>query len=59
MNILHTSDLHLGKRLFDRERLKEQEEVLDEIEDICKREEISLVLIAGDVFDTFLPPAYA
>ena len=59
MNILHTSDLHLGKRLFDRERLKEQEEVLDEIEDICKREEISLVLIAGDVFDTFLPPADA
>ncbi len=59
MNILHTSDLHLGKRLFDRERLKEQEEVLDEIEEICKREEISLVLIAGDVFDTFLPPADA
>ncbi len=59
MNILHTSDLHLGKRLFDRERLGEQEEVLDEIVNICEKEDISLVLIAGDVFDTFLPTAEA
>ncbi len=59
MNILHTSDLHLGKRLFDRERLPEQEEVLNEIVDLCERENVSLVLIAGDVFDTFLPPADA
>ncbi len=59
MNILHTSDLHLGKRLGDRDRLPEQEEVLDEIVTICERENVSLVLIAGDVFDTFLPPAEA
>ncbi len=59
MNILHTSDLHLGKRLFDRERLAEQEEVLDEIVSICEREQVDLVLIAGDVFDTFLPSAEA
>ena len=59
MNILHTSDLHLGKRLFDRERLSEQEEVLSEIAEICEKENVSLVLIAGDVFDTFLPPSEA
>lgn len=59
MNILHTSDLHLGKRLLDRERLSEQEEVLDEIAEICDREQVSLVLVAGDVFDTYLPPAEA
>ncbi len=44
---------------MDRERLPEQIEVLDEIAEICEREEVSVVLIAGDVFDTFLPSAEA
>lgn len=59
MNILHTSDLHIGKRLSGRERLPEQIAALDEIATICDKEGVSLVLIAGDVFDTFLPPAEA
>lgn len=59
MNILHTSDLHIGKRLSGRERLPEQIEALDEIAAICDREEVSLVLVAGDVFDTFMPSAEA
>lgn len=59
MKILHTSDLHIGKRLKDRERLPEQIEALDEIVQLCEAEGVSLVLIAGDVFDTYLPPAEA
>lgn len=59
MRILHTSDWHIGKRLSDRERLPEQEEALDEIADICEKESIDVVLVAGDVFDTFTPPAEA
>ena len=59
MKILHTSDWHIGKRLLSRERLDEQAEVLDEIVDICDREEIDLVLIAGDIFDTYTPSAEA
>lgn len=59
MNILHTSDLHIGKRLSGRDRLPEQIEALDEIARICDEEEVSLVLIAGDVFDTFTPSAEA
>ncbi len=59
MNILHTSDWHLGKRLMDRERLAEQSDALNEIKEICEREHVDLVLVAGDVFDTFLPPAEA
>ncbi len=59
MKILHTSDWHLGKRLMDRERLAEQVEALDEIASICEDKDVELVLIAGDVFDTFLPPAEA
>ena len=59
MKILHTSDLHIGKRLMDRERLPEQVAVLDELTAICERENVALVIIAGDVFDTFLPSSEA
>ncbi len=59
MKILHTSDLHIGKRLMGKERLDEQAQVLDEIISICDREEVDLVLIAGDIFDTYTPSAEA
>ncbi|MDE6274877.1 MAG: exonuclease subunit SbcD [Clostridiales bacterium] len=59
MTVLHTSDWHIGKRLMDRERLEEQIEALDEISEICDREGVEVVLVAGDVFDTYLPPAEA
>ncbi len=59
MKILHTSDWHIGKRLLSRERLDEQAAVLDEIISLCEREDIDLVLIAGDIFDTYTPSAEA
>ena len=59
MRILHTSDWHIGKRIAGKERLDEQRVVLDEIADICEEEKIELVLVAGDVFDTYLPSAEA
>ena len=59
MKILHTSDWHVGKRLMGRERLAEQAEVLDEMISLCESEQIELVLIAGDVFDTYTPQAEA
>ena len=42
-----------------RERLQEQAEVLDEIVEICDREQVDLVLIAGDIYDTYTPSAEA
>ena len=59
MRILHTSDWHIGKRLSGRDRLDEQRAALDEIAAICDAEKVDLVLVAGDVFDTFLPSAEA
>lgn len=59
MNILHTSDWHIGKRLVDRERLPEQIAALDEIAAVCDEKNVDLVLVAGDVFDTYLPSAEA
>ena len=59
MKILHTSDWHIGKRLMGRQRLDEQSQVLDEIASLCEKEAIDLVLIAGDIFDTYTPGAEA
>ncbi len=44
---------------MDRERLPEQIAALGEIAEICDREGVDVVLIAGDVFDTYLPSAEA
>ncbi len=59
MKILHTADWHLGKRLNDYSRLKEQEDVLNEICEVAERESVDAVLIAGDLFDTFNPASEA
>lgn len=59
MRVLHTSDWHIGKRLCGFERLQEQKDVLAEIAAICDREKVDLILVAGDIFDTFLPSAEA
>jgi len=59
MRILHTSDWHLGRALEGRSRLKEQAQFIDELCEITTHEEIDLVLIAGDIFDTVNPAAAA
>lgn len=59
MRILHTSDWHLGKTLEGRSRQEEQEKFLDELCNLTKDQQIDLVLIAGDIFDSVNPPAAA
>lgn len=59
MRILHTSDWHLGRALDGRSRFEEQEHFIDELVAIADAEQIDLILIAGDVFDTPNPPAKA
>ncbi|MBM7659819.1 exonuclease SbcD [Bacillus mesophilus] len=59
MRILHTADWHLGKTLEGRSRLEEQAQFMDELVEIVEREQVDVVLMAGDVFDTVNPPALA
>lgn len=59
IKILHTADWHLGKKLQHFSRIEEQIEVLNEICEIADANEVHLVLIAGDLFDTFNPSAEA
>jgi exonuclease SbcD len=56
MRILHTSDWHLGKRLFKLDRGPEHELFLEWLLKTLIEENINLLLIAGDVFDTPTPP---
>ena len=59
MRILHTSDWHLGKMLENRTRYAEQQHFIDEIAVITEKENIDIVILSGDVFDTSNPPAMA
>ncbi|MGD1093423.1 MAG: exonuclease SbcCD subunit D [Bryobacteraceae bacterium] len=55
MRFLHTADWHIGKTLFGRSRLDEQEQVIAEIVDIARLEHVDCVLLAGDVFESLAP----
>ena len=55
LKILHTADWHLGKRLQEYSRLEEQKLVLEEICQIADQENVDLILLAGDIFDSFNP----
>jgi exonuclease SbcD len=55
MKILHTSDWHVGKVLKGRDRYDEHEAVLRSIILTARAEDVDLVLIAGDLFETSAP----
>ncbi len=59
MRFLHTSDWHLGRQIRGQSRQAEFDAVVHEVVDIARRERVDAVLIAGDTFDTFAPPADA
>lgn len=56
VKIIHTSDWHLGKKLFKRSRIEEQSLFLSWLENYIKNESINILLISGDIFDTPTPP---
>lgn len=59
MRILHTADWHFGRQLEGRDRRVEQAAFVEEICRIAEERQVDLVLIAGDVYDSVNPPAWA
>ena len=59
MKILHLSDLHIGKIIYEQSLLEDQEYMLKQIEKIIEKEKIEAVLISGDIYDRSIPPADA
>lgn len=55
MKLLHTSDWHLGRSLYDRKRYREFEAFLDWLIKFITDEKIDLLLVAGDIFDSTTP----
>ncbi len=59
MKLLHTSDWHVGKHIRGNSRIDEHRAVLSEIAVIAESEQVDIVLVAGDLFDTAAPPPEA
>jgi exonuclease SbcD len=59
MKILHTADWHLGQNFYERDRLDEQRKFLDFLLEQIQSNQVDLLIIAGDIFDTANPPRAA
>jgi exonuclease SbcD len=59
MKILHTSDWHVGKVLKSRDRHDEHVAVMRSIVAAAAAEDVDLVLVAGDLFESSAPTARA
>lgn len=60
MRLLHTADLHIGKKVHGYSMLEEQRNILlNEIPRIILEEKVDVLLIAGDLYDTSIPNAQA
>jgi exonuclease SbcD len=60
LRILHSSDWHLGRSLLKMKRRHEEHvKFLSWLTGVIIEERIDVLLVAGDVFDTFAPPVLA
>jgi len=55
VKLLHTSDWHVGKAIRGESRAPEHVAVLEEVTAVAAAEEVDLVVVAGDLFDTATP----
>lgn len=56
MRLLHTGDLHIGKKMGARPLLADQEHILGQILEVIREYQVSALLISGDVYDRSVPP---
>lgn len=59
MKILHTSDWHLGKRLFGHNLREASESFCSWLVGLLEAERVDALLVSGDVFDSSTPPLWA
>lgn len=55
MKILHTSDWHIGRGLFDYSLLEDQRHFIDEFTALAVAERVDAVIIAGDLYNRSVP----
>ena len=59
MRILHTSDWHIGHRLYEQPRIEEHRQFLNWLLTTLQENAVDVLLVAGDIFDTALPSSEA
>jgi len=52
---MHLADLHIGKIILEQSLIEDQKYILNQIIDIIVKNNIDVVLIAGDVYDKNIP----
>ena len=57
MKFIHTSDWHLGHTLYGFERSEEQGAMIDQLEEILRKETPDALIISGDIFHSSQPSA--
>ena len=55
LRLLHTSDWHLGKLLYNQSRYDEFAKFLDWLIEALILHQVDILIIAGDIFDTMTP----
>ena len=55
LTILHTSDWHLGRRLYGRLRYDEFAAFLNWLQNTISAQQVDVLIVAGDIFDTMTP----
>lgn len=55
MKIIHTSDWHLGHRLYNYDRSDEEEHFFRQLMSVVEREQPDAMVVSGDVFHTGAP----
>jgi DNA repair protein SbcD/Mre11 len=55
MKILHTSDLHIGKALHERDLLPDQAHMLIQLEKAVREFDPAALVISGDIYDRSIP----
>ena len=59
MRLLHTGDLHIGKRLNEFSLAEDQRFILAELRRLAQERRVDALVIAGDVYDKSLPSGEA
>jgi exonuclease SbcD len=59
VRVLHTSDWHLGRSFHGVDILDHQRTFVTWLVDLVEREQIELVVVAGDIYDRAVPPLAA
>lgn len=59
MRILHTSDWHIGRSLFDFSLLEDQKQFFQQLYDMIREQKVDVVVVSGDLYDRSAPSSEA